>query len=636
MPFAIEKQEYTGIISDVPDGKYIFNDNFGFHLEYGRLRWFRWSESEFIRMVHVAVRDENWMTVPYSVSDLEIKTSGEKLTITFTAFYYSSTIQFRARIEIEVEETGLKFSFSGVAEKDFLSNRIGICILLPVGTCRNQPCLITHSNGINEEGIFPTTISAHQPFKDISGFKWQTAEGVHVEIIFQGEIFEMEDQRNWADHSFKIYGTPLHIPFPRIFKEGEMVTQTATFKFSFPDQKIQTQPLFLQERSEVFSVPAIGLRYTGRIKMQTEESHLIRQLHLHHLRIELVFDFDWENKLQIAFAFAAEIGTAIELILVCEQNTVPADRLHEILKTSGAALFSILILTPGHPVTATVGLIELITQLKPQFGNVLIGTGTALHFAEINRSFESVPCIDFAALPINPQVHADDSFTMVENLQAFKEIIDTASHQFTDLNWHISRLTLRYPFNPDSSGANRYDSQEGKPWIEDPRQHSLFCAAWTALSLRYLAKTSSITLFDDFGLCGVIYASDNSNNIHSDFTISPSYLVIGEIDWFEPVSLAGFTNSQPLTADGACFFNSKGQRLVILVNWSAEPVIIETDVLESYSSLKYKMLNMVNLAEKLHLPFEWIGKQYVEIEKLQINPMILHKGAICFVLASST
>ena len=33
-------------------------------------------------------------------------------------------------------------------------------------------------------------------------------------VAFDGDIFEMEDQRNWTDASYKIYSTPLRLPFP--------------------------------------------------------------------------------------------------------------------------------------------------------------------------------------------------------------------------------------------------------------------------------------------------------------------------------------------------------------------------------------------------------------------------------------
>ena len=39
--------------------------------------------------------------------------------------------------------------------------------------------------------------------------KWSPDEKMEAELAFEGDIFEMEDQRNWTDASFKTYCTPL-------------------------------------------------------------------------------------------------------------------------------------------------------------------------------------------------------------------------------------------------------------------------------------------------------------------------------------------------------------------------------------------------------------------------------------------
>ena len=44
-------------------------------------------------------------------------------------------------------------------------------------------------------------------------------------LTMRGDIFEMEDQRNWSDASFKTYCTPLALPFPVEIDAGTAVTQ---------------------------------------------------------------------------------------------------------------------------------------------------------------------------------------------------------------------------------------------------------------------------------------------------------------------------------------------------------------------------------------------------------------------------
>ena len=47
-----------------------------------------------------------------------------------------------------------------------------------------------------------------------------------VNINFEGILFEMEDQRNWGDASYKIYSGSLLNPFPYLEKGGSNFSQT--------------------------------------------------------------------------------------------------------------------------------------------------------------------------------------------------------------------------------------------------------------------------------------------------------------------------------------------------------------------------------------------------------------------------
>jgi hypothetical protein len=77
-------------------------------------------------------------------------------------------------------------------------------------------------------GSFPRYVWAQQPFQDLKAISHEVAPGVRARIAFEGETFEMEDQRNWADASYKIYSTPLRLPFPVELKKGAKVAQSVT------------------------------------------------------------------------------------------------------------------------------------------------------------------------------------------------------------------------------------------------------------------------------------------------------------------------------------------------------------------------------------------------------------------------
>ena len=56
------------------------------------------------------------------------------------------------------------------------------------------------------------------------------AEGGGSRFAFEGERFELEDQRNWTDPSFKTYPTPLARSEPRTMRAGERVTQRVSVR----------------------------------------------------------------------------------------------------------------------------------------------------------------------------------------------------------------------------------------------------------------------------------------------------------------------------------------------------------------------------------------------------------------------
>ena len=133
----------------------------------------------------------------------------------------------------------IKFSFDGVARSDFLRNRIGICILHPIAECAGIPCAIEHVDGRVEQANFPTTISPYQPFQDIRAISYEVATtGIRAQLEVEGDTFEMEDQRNWSDASFKTYCTPLALPLPAPVKTGDHAQQAVTLSLSGPVRPI--------------------------------------------------------------------------------------------------------------------------------------------------------------------------------------------------------------------------------------------------------------------------------------------------------------------------------------------------------------------------------------------------------------
>ena len=110
---------------------------------------------------------------------------------------------------------------------NFRYNRIGFCILHPPATTAGRPYRGLARTGAIR-GTLPKFIGPQRfengtyipLFPAVRQLALDLAGGATIRLDFEGDWFEMEDQRNWTDHSFKTYCTPLALPFPRTAQRG--------------------------------------------------------------------------------------------------------------------------------------------------------------------------------------------------------------------------------------------------------------------------------------------------------------------------------------------------------------------------------------------------------------------------------
>src|SRR5438105_1139218 len=73
------------------------------------------------------------------------------------------------------------------------------------------------------------------PFLSLRAIRHAAGEdGRMLEIRFEGDVFELEDQRNWSDGSFKTFCTPLALSFPRQINAGDRICQKVSLRLNEP------------------------------------------------------------------------------------------------------------------------------------------------------------------------------------------------------------------------------------------------------------------------------------------------------------------------------------------------------------------------------------------------------------------
>ena len=90
--------------------------------------------------------------------------------------------------------------------------------------------------------------------------------GVSAAFSLEGERFELEDQRNWTDASFKTYPTPLEKSEPRTLGEGTEVAQAMTLRLSgrAPASRVVDDVTVVQLGDPTgWTMPPIGLVAPG-------------------------------------------------------------------------------------------------------------------------------------------------------------------------------------------------------------------------------------------------------------------------------------------------------------------------------------------------------------------------------------
>jgi len=552
-----------------------------FQPDTGFLRHIRMGDHEVLRAVYGAVRDDNWDTVLPEIINLHIEHQTSGFRIRFEARSISDPIDFSWHGEITGEESGcIRYQFKGVANSDFLKNRIGLCVLHPIAECAGRPCSIEKVDGTKEEGVFPKSIAPHQPFRNIRAITHEPAPGVRAEVRMEGGTFEMEDQRNWTDASYKTYSPPLDHPFPVKIQCGETIEQTVTLQL--PGQPRKILPI-LQGRGAQISItttpvlpkPALGLCVAGSAPpLHDLEISRLKRLGLSHLRVDLVLAApDWKNTLTRAAQDAKALGIGLQIALHPGDQIEDAFRelAGELEKTKPLIHLWQLFPEESSPHQNTI-LKAAQTHLGPCQANALFAVGSATTFAELNRHR---PAPDQSALPcypIHPQQHAFDDLTLVENIAAQPWTVESL-WEFAPRAAVISPITLgpRGHRKPAWMSPTAETAIQGRFPEFDPRLHSLLGAGWALASLGRLitgGHLHSLTYFETLGENGIMRAGTESPDQHSSpyspGIVYPVYHVLADLAGFG--RLLPTLSSHPLQTEAMTMVNAHNKRRILAAN----------------------------------------------------------------------
>jgi hypothetical protein len=486
------------------------------------------------------------------MTNVELVEGDRSFKLSYDAAYRQGEIDFAARITVEGDERGfVKWTAEGRALSTFMKNRVGLCVLYPMELAGRR-VKVTHGEGPAQQSEFPLLVSPHQPFFDIRALRHEVTDGVTAEVRWEGDVFEMEDQRNWTDGSYKVYSTPLRIPFPARMKEGDEVRQTVTLRLlpvGMEAPAANEGPVELRvDEERCRPLPDLGLGLPqDEVRAQGVWVERVKALHLKHLRVEA--DFRKKNAaktLGVAARASAATGLPVEAAVVVTHDA-EAD-LREALETARAWKLAVcrwMVLTEAK---RAAGAREMQAARRALGGGTPLIAGTLGYFADLNRNRPQPALADGYAFTINPQVHQTDDATLAENANGVGAAVECAREWGEAKAVHVSPATLR-----------------PRKWHGvDARQQGWLAAMWMVASLKSAAAAgaASVTYFETCGERGVM--SQHGEEVY------PAWHALRAVGEFASGEMVWLETGDAAAVDGVALRLARKTR-VLVGNFTAEP-----------------------------------------------------------------
>jgi hypothetical protein len=471
-----------------------------------------------VRRIYLVFQDRNWTARPWTILEEDLHASVDSFEIELRArgSFDAEPFTWTGRLTGSADGT-IRYEVDGSADAPFIRNRLGLCVLHPP-SLTGRPVILETVGGTVVQTAFPLAISPDQPFTDMRALTHEVVPGLRATVRMTGETFESEDHRNWSDASFKHYCTPISLPFPVTVEPGDRIAQAVevTLDGAAPTTENWSPPaLRIDITADELSMPRIGIQldHDGH-RLTSEEVERLAALRLGHVRI----DIDAASP-----AAAARLESALQDAQTIGALLVPAVHVTDVADLAplspwadDARIDHWLVFDPAAKVTDPALVTAAGAVLGPR-----VGGGTDLYFTELNRG--RPPATPYVAFSLNPQVHASDEQSVMQNAGTQAVVATNARALYPDAWLEASPITLRPRFNPNATAPELDHSNTPLPSRVDARQCTDFAAAWTVLSLKAIAESGAldaVTYYEATGWEGLMERAEGSSQ-PNDFPSAP-------------------------------------------------------------------------------------------------------------------
>ncbi|WP_432345334.1 hypothetical protein WMC41_17895 [Shinella yambaruensis] len=481
-----------------PESRTLMAGDLRVELQDGNLRTLRFRGHEVLRAIAFLVRDKDWGTCGAAIANLVVEETAAGFSVRYDArFRAPSGANLDCAISIAGSAEGVTFSADCVSDADFETARAGFVVLHPVVGVAGEPVEIRHGDGSIERALWPDRIEPWQPFKDIAAITHRVAPGIAATTEFSGDVFEMEDQRNWTDGSYKTYVRPLALPWPYRVPKNEPFSQRISVAIEADADAAPVagaaDAVSLRLAPTPLRFPEIGVGLRPEcLAGERAALDVLKMVGVRHLIAH--FDPAAGHGIDALTGYAeiaarSGLKVTLELAVPCQQ---PLDEemadIAALIGKSGLILDTLFVCPavdrqstpPGSTWPECPPLEAVYTAARAAFPGVRLGGGMMSYFTELNRKRVPGELLDYISHCTNPIVHAADDLSVMQTFEALRFVTRSVRALYGDRPYRIGPSTIAMRQNPYGSATKDNPAGGRIPMANaDPRHNGAFGAAWT-------------------------------------------------------------------------------------------------------------------------------------------------------------
>jgi hypothetical protein len=594
-------------------------------LEGVDLRHVRLGEVELVNLVFPAVRDVDWNTIPGHITELQVDSEPDHFRVGYVARHRSRELVLTSVGTISGSPDGrISYTLEMTADSSFHYRRLGFNLLLAADLVAGRSTRGWDAAGhVVFDGQLPISI-ASQPERDgrLTGMlppftrtSIQVEHDLAVDLRFDGDEFEVEDQRLFADSSFKIYATPLQRPAPFVLRRGETLSQRveigalpragSVVRSIPPRQRLSGVELELLDA--IGWMPSLGFgSASDGVPLDEVELDRLRALRPSHLRVAFDPGPAGKERFDVARREARELGARLEVEVL-----LPSDldaHLEAGIATLGdpsRGVEAVLVRAPSTtPVDSgpPADLVESVRSIVTRKNSTVVVGGAYGTLAALTRYPIDIGRVQMASLAISPTVHRADDETVMENLDGLRDQVRHAI-AWVGGDIRIGPVTLAtidgpYPGGPRPPGD--------LPPQVDARQPSLFAAAWLVGAIGELGASGAraITLFETSGWRGIQERTNGcplpARFLSQPGTVYPTWHVLADIAEWREARLLEVQVADPVRLGALALERQDGTVRLLVANRTRDPVPVT--VRSAITRARSRILDAVTANQAMHDP----------------------------------